>query len=47
MSPRLGGGLLLLSRHSGERIPLEFARTEVGAGEVESLVGRLEHGIPS
>jgi putative toxin-antitoxin system antitoxin component (TIGR02293 family) len=31
----------------GGRIPLEFARTEVGAGEVESLVGRLEHGIPS
>src|ERR671921_2902210 len=28
------------------RAPLEFARTEVGAGEVESLVGRLEHGIP-
>jgi putative toxin-antitoxin system antitoxin component (TIGR02293 family) len=31
----------------GGMIPLEFARTEVGAGEVESLVGRLEHGIPS
>jgi putative toxin-antitoxin system antitoxin component (TIGR02293 family) len=31
----------------GGRIPLEFARTDVGAGEVESLVGRLEHGIPS
>ena len=31
----------------GGRIPLEFARTEVGAGEVESLVGRLEQGIPS
>ena len=31
----------------GGRIPLEFARTEVGAGEVENLVGRLEHGIPS
>ncbi len=31
----------------GGRIPFEFARTEVGAAEVESLVGRLEHGIPS
>jgi putative toxin-antitoxin system antitoxin component (TIGR02293 family) len=31
----------------GGRIPLEFARTDVGAGEVESLVGRLEHGVPS
>jgi putative toxin-antitoxin system antitoxin component (TIGR02293 family) len=31
----------------GGRIPLEFARTQVGAAEVESLVGRLEHGIPS
>lgn len=31
----------------GGLIPVEFARTEVGAGEVESLLGRLEHGIPS
>jgi putative toxin-antitoxin system antitoxin component (TIGR02293 family) len=31
----------------GGRIPLELARTAVGAGEVESLIGRLEHGIPS
>ena len=31
----------------GGRVPIEFARTEVGAGEVESLIGRLEHGIPS
>jgi putative toxin-antitoxin system antitoxin component (TIGR02293 family) len=31
----------------GGRIPLDFARTQVGATEVESLVGRLEHGIPS
>jgi putative toxin-antitoxin system antitoxin component (TIGR02293 family) len=31
----------------GGRIPLELAGTDVGAGEVESLVGRLEHGIPS
>ncbi len=29
------------------RVPLEFARTDVGAAEVENLIGRLEHGIPS
>lgn len=27
--------------------PLEMATTEVGTREVESLIGRLEHGIPS
>jgi putative toxin-antitoxin system antitoxin component (TIGR02293 family) len=27
--------------------PLELARTDVGAGEVENLIGRLEYGIPS
>ena len=26
-------------------VPLEMARTEVGAREVENLVGRLEHGV--
>lgn len=31
----------------GDMIPLELARTDVGAREVEQLVGRLEHGIPS
>ncbi len=31
----------------GGRVPLELAKTEVGAKEVESLIGRLEHGIPS
>lgn len=25
--------------------PLQYARTEVGAREVENLIGRLEHGI--
>lgn len=25
--------------------PLQFARTEVGAREVENLIGRLEHGV--
>ena len=28
-------------------VPLDLARTDVGAREVEHLVGRLEHGIPS
>jgi putative toxin-antitoxin system antitoxin component (TIGR02293 family) len=31
----------------GGMIPLELAKTDVGAREVEQLVGRLEHGIPS
>ena len=25
--------------------PLEYSRTEVGAREVEDLIGRLEHGV--
>ncbi len=29
----------------GGEIPLEFASTEVGAREVENLIGRLEHGV--
>jgi putative toxin-antitoxin system antitoxin component (TIGR02293 family) len=31
----------------GWRTPLDFARTEQGAREVENLIGRIEHGIPS
>ncbi|OGF97919.1 MAG: hypothetical protein A2Z06_03925 [Candidatus Glassbacteria bacterium RBG_16_58_8] len=31
----------------GGSTPLEYASTELGAREVENLVGRLEHGIPS
>ena len=27
--------------------PLDYAATEIGAREVENLIGRLEHGIPS
>jgi putative toxin-antitoxin system antitoxin component (TIGR02293 family) len=27
------------------RTPLAYSRTEVGAGEVEDLIGRLEHGV--
>jgi len=29
----------------GGKEPLEFAKTEVGAREVEDLIGRLEHGV--
>lgn len=31
----------------GGLAPLKLAGTDVGAGEVESLIGRLDHGIPS
>ena len=30
----------------GGSSPLEFASTELGAREVETIIGRLEHGIP-
>jgi putative toxin-antitoxin system antitoxin component (TIGR02293 family) len=38
----------LLTSHPAldNEVPLEFAGTEVGAREVENLIGRLEHGIP-
>jgi len=26
-------------------VPMELARTEIGAREVEDLIGRLEHGV--
>jgi putative toxin-antitoxin system antitoxin component (TIGR02293 family) len=29
----------------GRRPPLAYARTELGAREVENLIGRLEHGV--
>lgn len=29
----------------GEHCPLDYARTELGAREVESLIGQLEHGV--
>jgi putative toxin-antitoxin system antitoxin component (TIGR02293 family) len=29
-----------------DQTPLEFATTEIGAREVENLIGRLEYGIP-
>lgn len=31
----------------GGRAPIEFASTEVGAIEVERLIGRLAHGLPT
>lgn len=31
----------------GGLVPLELATTDVGALEVERLIGRLEHGIPA
>jgi putative toxin-antitoxin system antitoxin component (TIGR02293 family) len=31
----------------GGRIPLELASTDIGAQEVERLIGRLEYGIPT
>ena len=29
----------------GDMSPLDFAKTEIGAREVENLLGRLEHGV--
>jgi putative toxin-antitoxin system antitoxin component (TIGR02293 family) len=31
----------------GNESPLEYARTEIGAHELEQLIGRLEHGVYS
>lgn len=31
----------------GNAKPVEFARTEIGAREVENLLGRIEHGVYS
>jgi putative toxin-antitoxin system antitoxin component (TIGR02293 family) len=31
----------------GGAVPLEYAGTEVGAREVENLLGRIEHGVYS
>ena len=33
------------SRALGGHSPLEMAETEIGAREVEDLIGRLEHGV--
>jgi len=32
-------------RALGNKPPFELARTELGAREVEDLIGRLEHGV--
>ena len=37
--------LTSIRRVLGSVTPLELARTEVGAKEVEALLGRLEHGV--
>jgi putative toxin-antitoxin system antitoxin component (TIGR02293 family) len=29
----------------GENVPLSYSRSELGAREVENLIGRLEHGV--
>ena len=34
-------------RALGDHTPLDFARTDAGAIEVENLIGRLEHGVPT
>jgi putative toxin-antitoxin system antitoxin component (TIGR02293 family) len=31
----------------GTAVPLDFARTEIGAREVENLLGRIEYGVYS
>lgn len=37
--------LMTPQRALGGAIPLEIAKTEVGAREVEQIIGRLEHGV--
>ena len=37
--------LLRAQRALGGAVPLEMARTELGAREVERVIGRLEHGV--
>jgi len=39
------GWLSTPQRALGGAVPLEMARTEIGAREVEGLIGRLEHGV--
>jgi putative toxin-antitoxin system antitoxin component (TIGR02293 family) len=34
-------------RGLGNAVPLEFAKTEIGAREVENLLGRIEYGVYS
>ena len=37
--------LMTPSKELDNTPPLDFARTEIGAREVEDLMGRLEHGV--
>jgi len=37
--------LMTPKRALGGEAPLPFSRTEIGAREVEALIGRLEHGV--
>ena len=39
------GWLSTPQRALGGAVPLEMARIEIGAREVEGLIGRLEHGV--
>jgi putative toxin-antitoxin system antitoxin component (TIGR02293 family) len=39
------GWLATPQRALGGAVPLEMARIEIGAREVEGLIGRLEHGV--
>ena len=32
-------------RALGGEVPLDFAKSELGAHEVENVIGRLEHGV--
>jgi len=41
------GWLRTPQRALGGAVPLEYARTEVGAREVEKLLGRIEYGVYS
>ncbi len=42
---RAHGWLREAQRGLGGRVPLELMRTEVGAREVEDLLGRIEYGV--
>jgi putative toxin-antitoxin system antitoxin component (TIGR02293 family) len=33
------------NKELGDESPLDFTRTEIGARDVEDLIGRLEHGV--
>jgi putative toxin-antitoxin system antitoxin component (TIGR02293 family) len=47
-SPEAGKNWLRTPQYGlGGKIPLEFAGTEIGAREVENLLGRIEHGVYS